>query len=93
MTDERLPITQDLFVTPEYRIQRHAIARLRLGQPIPDYRVNDVDFDAIVARTRIRIDRSAAGEVVARMDFGTTTARILAGGGEPADGHVELVEP
>lgn len=90
-------ILDDIWSTPEHRIRRHAIERLRKGEQLPLYRINDLDFDCMVARLAIPIDRGKdlEGAIRAFVDwnFGTTIVRIYAGGASPTDGHVELIEP
>ena len=93
-------ISNDTWITEEYRIRDHVIARLRLDQPQPTYIVGDRAFDNIVRRLGLPIGHAIGhaardGSRVAFVDynFGTSTARIFAGGPKILDGVIEVIEP
>lgn len=95
---ELLPITKDMCSNPETIIRDHCIARLRLAQPQPVYTIGDRCFDGIVRRLGARIEYGLAPGMgalrVPYIDyaFGTTTARIFAGGPLMEDYVVGTVE-
>jgi len=87
----------DMCETHEARIQKHCIARLRRDQPQPAYVIGDVAFEHAVRRLALPIQHGPMPGTGARTPlvdyaFGTTTARIFAGGPFMPDGHVEVIE-
>lgn len=89
----------------EERIRDHAIARRRLDQRVPVYRIGDRAFDYVARRLGqrpelgVRIQHgplpgTGISTRVAFIDynFGTTTARIFAGGPKIEDGIIEVIE-
>jgi hypothetical protein len=82
--------------THESRILKHCIARLRLGQLQPIYRIGDVQFDYVVQRMRLPIARATMpdGTVVPHLAYevGTTTISIVAGGPLMSEVQIDLVE-
>lgn len=91
------PISFDFSVQPEERIQMHCIARARLNQQQATYRVGDYAFDRIARRLRLPIKHDADRPYM-DYDFGTTVARIYAGGLLIDDGvivveDIQVIEP
>ena len=90
------PIIEAVWELAEDRIRWHCIKRARLEQPQPVYRMGDVDFDNLVNRLALPIAHGPApwSKRAPYVDyaFGTTTARIFAGGPLIPDGKVEVVE-
>ncbi len=94
MSEERLKLVYDVTCTPEYSIKRHVIARLRLGQPQPESMISDLDFDNMVSRQRVKVERTLAPlRVWVDLEFGASTARIYAGGPLIPEMTIEVIEP
>jgi len=70
------------------RIQLHCIARRRLNQPQPMYRISDTEFDLHVFRYPAVIEHDARGAHV-YYSFGALMAAIYSGG----IGGLEVIEP
>jgi len=86
------PISTDPCLYPEERIIDHTIARARLRQPRPAYRIGDRGFDGLVRRRQLSIGHDAVGPYV-ELGFGTTVARVYAGGPLIDDYAIEVIEP
>lgn len=90
------PMDDDPCSTLESRIRDHCIQRARLDQPHPMYRVGDRDFDNIVRRLALPIAHGPAtwSKRAPYVDyaFGTSTARIFAGGPLIPDLKIEVIE-
>lgn len=86
-----LPIGDDPCLSPEERIISHAIARARLGQAQPGYRVGDREFDHIVRRRGSQII-ARDGATWTALRIGTLTAYVFAGGPLIDNEQIVLIE-
>lgn len=94
---ELLPMDTDWSSVPEYRIKRHSIARARSGQMRPCYMVGDLDFDHMVMRINADIKHAplpGADRPTAYIEigFGTSCARVFAGGPLMPDFSIEVLD-
>ena len=90
-----IPIGNDSIAkcaTVEDRVLEHCIQRAVAGESPPAaYRISDRDFIAVVRRTHATIVREN-GTTHVDLGFGSTIARVVAGGLSMADYEIELVE-
>lgn len=88
----REPLRVDPTRNLEADIVDHTIARARLRQPLPSYRVGDRAFDRMVLRLRLSIEHDDSGPYTV-IGFGASVARVYAAGPLLDDNTIEVIEP